>query len=119
MAVEVLAGRSPVPVNVVVDVRSVLPGEVVVAGYFVCAEALANVAKHARATRVELQVAEHANSLIVSVIDDGGGGADPGRGTGLSGLIDRVEALGGNLTIHSPASGTRVTAELQLGRHVG
>lgn len=85
--------------------------------YFVVAEALANVAKHAQASEAAVSVSAGNGRLVVSVADDGRGGAParPGRGTGLAGLTDRVEAVGGTLTVVSPkGSGTRVTAELPL-----
>jgi signal transduction histidine kinase len=82
------------------------------AAYFVCSEALANVAKHARASAVGLCVSAANGFLTVEVTDDGVGGADPG-GSGLRGLADRVDALGGSLTVTSPpGGGTRVVAEL-------
>jgi signal transduction histidine kinase len=82
------------------------------AAYFVCSEALANVAKHARSSEVGVRVAAANGFLTVEVTDDGVGGADPG-GSGLRGLADRVEALGGSLTVTSPpGGGTRVVAEL-------
>jgi signal transduction histidine kinase len=79
--------------------------------YFVCAEALANIGKHAAASRVEIQVVASAGSVSVVVGDDGVGGASLSAGTGLAGLRDRVEALGGSLTLDSPlGGGTRVAA---------
>jgi signal transduction histidine kinase len=85
------------------------------AAYFVCSEALANVAKYSQAARARCAVLVHDAWVTVTVADDGVGGADPDRGSGLRGLADRVEALGGQLTISSPAGdGTTVTAELPL-----
>ena len=85
------------------------------AAYFVCSEGLANVAKYADASRARVTVAPVAARLRVEVADDGRGGADPGGGTGLRGLADRVEALGGALTVDSrPGAGTRLVAELPL-----
>ena len=78
--------------------------------YFLCAEALANVAKHASASRVQISVTAQAGAITVEVADDGVGGADP-SGRGLRGLADRAETLGGTLTVASPrGGGTRLTA---------
>ena len=84
--------------------------------YYVCAEALANVAKYASATSARIEVtAAHGRARVV-VADDGVGGADRARGTGLQGLVDRVEAVGGVLEMTSPpGSGTRLAAEIPLG----
>ena len=106
-----------VPVAVELDVRvGRLPQALEATVYFVCAEGLANVAKYAPAARAELHVAALDGRLVVAVADDGSGGADASRGTGLQGLADRVEALGGTLRLASPAGkGTRLTAEIPLG----
>ena len=113
-ALAALAERAPVRVELDVRVGR-LGAELEAAVYFVCAEALANVAKHASATRARLEVGVTDGRLRATVADDGAGGADPSRGTGLQGLADRVEALGGNLRITSPAgSGTRLAAEIPL-----
>ena len=89
------------------------PEAVEAAAYFVCAEALANVAKYAQASRVSVHVAHHDSRLEVAVSDDGVGGADPNLGSGLRGLADRVEALGGRLSVESPrGAGTRLVAEI-------
>jgi signal transduction histidine kinase len=110
-----LADRSPVPVELSVSTER-LPEEVEVATYFVCSEALANVAKHASASRASVRVSTDAGRVDIAVVDDGVGGADPTGGSGLRGLRDRVESLGGRLGVESPAGhGTRVTAELPLG----
>jgi signal transduction histidine kinase len=83
--------------------------------YFVCSEALANVAKHASASAVRLSVTARAGTITVEVADDGAGGADPG-GRGIRGLADRVETLGGTLTVASaPGRGTRLTAVIPDG----
>jgi signal transduction histidine kinase len=112
-----LAERCSVPVDVLVGAVPSVPEEIAAAAYYVCAEALANVAKHAAASSVRLEVVECAGVLRVDVTDDGAGGADPLKGSGLRGLIDRVEALGGTVTVSSPQrGGTRVAAELPLGR---
>jgi signal transduction histidine kinase len=118
-ALALLVERCPVSVELAVDAGSTPPKEVAAAAYYVCAESLANVAKHAAASRVLLAVNERPGWLRVVVIDDGIGGADPSHGSGIGGLIDRVEALGGSLTVTSPAGGgTRVVAELPLGHQL-
>ena len=111
-AVETLAGRMPVPVEVdILDER--LPEAVEAAAYYLIAEALTNVTKYAGATTVRLQVATSDASIVVEVSDDGVGGADPAAGSGLRGLADRVEALGGSLEVVSPAgAGTSLRAEI-------
>jgi signal transduction histidine kinase len=115
-ALSELAARSPVPVEVSASAKR-LPPAVEAAAYFVCSEALANVAKHAGASRATVEVGERAGLLRVEIADDGGGGAEIGRGSGLRGLADRVEALGGRLSVQSPpGEGTRVSAELPLDR---
>jgi signal transduction histidine kinase len=114
-ALKALARRSPVPVELDVRVQGRLPERVEVAAYFVVSEALANVAKHARASVVRVRVEVRDDTLTTSISDDGVGGADPSRGSGLIGLTDRVEASGGTISISSPAgAGTRLTAELPL-----
>jgi signal transduction histidine kinase len=111
-----LVGRGPVPVELSVpDTR--LPEEVATAAYFVCSEALANVGKYAGASRVRISVRAGNGRVRVEVRDDGVGGANAANGSGLLGLADRVEALGGTLEVDSPPGhGTRVTAELPLVR---
>ena len=110
-----LAGRAPVFVELDVRVER-LATEIEATVYFVCAEALANVAKYASASRVELSVTIRDGRLTVVVADDGVGGADPTRGTGLQGLADRVEALGGTLNVASAVgAGTRLAAEIPVG----
>jgi signal transduction histidine kinase len=112
-ALAALAGRGPVPVEVTVAEGCPLAGETAVAAYYVCAEALANVAKHAGGAGARVEVVPAGAGIRVVVADDGPGGADPARGSGLRGLADRVEALGGTLHIDSPpGGGTRLTAEL-------
>ena len=114
-ALKALARRSPVPVELDVRVQGRLPERVEVAAYFVVSEALANVAKHARASVVRVRVEVRDDTLTTSISDDGVGGADPSRGSGLVGLTDRVEASGGTISISSHAgAGTRLTAELPL-----
>jgi len=114
-AIESLTARSAVLVTTAVPERR-WPARVEVTAYYVVAEALANVARHAEATRAAVDVSEDDGVLVVAVQDDGRGGADPGAGTGLQGLRDRVEAIGGTLEVtdREPA-GTRVTARLPLG----
>jgi signal transduction histidine kinase len=113
-ALRELAERSPVPVAVNAPPRR-WPPALEAAVYFVCAEALTNVAKYARASRAEVHVETEGELLSIRVVDDGKGGADPAGGSGLRGLADRVEALGGRLRVSSPPSGgTRVTAEIPI-----
>ena len=111
-ALEALAGRAPLPVEVDVPAER-LPERVEAAAYYVISESLANVAKYAEASAVEVSVARRNGRAIVEVADDGRGGADPTRGSGLSGLADRVEALDGVLTVESTSGrGTRIRAEI-------
>jgi signal transduction histidine kinase len=113
VAVESLAARAPLPVRLVLDVPGRLPERVEVAAYYVVSEGLANVAKHARAARATVSLERQLGCLVVEVVDDGVGGADTERGTGLRGLADRVEALGGRLRVWTPlGGGTRVQAEI-------
>jgi signal transduction histidine kinase len=113
-AVETLASRSPVPVEFETPAEE-LPGQVEAAAYYVIAEALANVIKYADATEVNVRVTSEDGRALVIVSDDGVGGADATEGSGLSGLADRVEALGGSLMVDSPAGGgTCVTAVIPL-----
>jgi signal transduction histidine kinase len=113
-AVAALARRASVPVDVrVCGVR--LPATVEATAYFVASEALANVVKHAHATRATIEISRRNGRLVIAVTDDGVGGAD-GDGAGLSGLRDRVEALDGHLYVDSaPGEGTRVTAAIPCG----
>jgi PAS domain S-box-containing protein len=111
-ALEALAGRAPLPVGVTVPPDR-LPPAVEAAAYYVISEALANVAKYAEASAVEIRVTRQNGRAVVEVADDGVGGADPTRGSGLSGLVDRVEALDGVLNVESePGAGTRIRAEI-------
>jgi signal transduction histidine kinase len=92
-----------------------LPAEVEAAVYFVCSEALANIAKYARASRAAVRVSLSEGAVRVEVADDGVGGAEVSGGTGLRGLADRVEALGGRLRVQSPDGvGTHVVARIPL-----
>ncbi|HET9560026.1 MAG TPA: sensor domain-containing protein, partial [Actinomycetota bacterium] len=114
-AISALAACSPVPVGVEVATGR-LPGPVESTAYFVVAEALTNAAKHARAAEISVRITRHRDLLIVEVIDDGAGGADPAGGTGLRGLADRVAAVDGRLAITSPPGGpTVIRAELPCG----
>jgi len=114
-ALRALARRSAVPVELHAQIEGPLPDEVEVAAYYVAAEALTNVAKHARASVVHMDVTTDDGTLTLMVRDDGAGGADPGDGSGLVGLRDRVEALGGTIKIDSSAgSGTCVVVTLPI-----
>jgi signal transduction histidine kinase len=87
-----------------------------VAAYYVVSESLANVGKHAQASSATVAVAREDGTLVVEVVDDGVGGADSERGSGLRGLADRVEALDGRLRVWTPrGGGTRVRAEMPCG----
>jgi len=112
-----LAGRSPLPLDLSGPDERYDP-DVEATAWFVCAEAVANAVKHSAATRASIVVSRRPDDLVVTVADDGDGGADPSRGTGLRGMADRVDASGGSLRLVSPtAGGTQVTAELPLCRH--
>jgi signal transduction histidine kinase len=113
-ALHELGERAPVPVELrVPDAR--YPGPIETAAYFVCSEALANVGKYAQASSAIVDISERDHRLRVSVSDDGIGGANLEKGSGLRGLADRVEALAGRLTVTSPpGEGTRVVAELPI-----
>lgn len=114
-ALKALARRSAVPVDLDIPRQARLPERVEVAAYFVISEALANTAKHAHAATARVHVELSDNVLQVQIRDDGVGGADPSRGTGLTGLTDRVEALGGRLDVSShPGEGTQITADLPI-----
>ena len=114
-ALQTLAHRSAIPVDleIATDVRLAEPIEV--AAYFVASEALANAAKHSRASRIDVSLEQRDGSLVLSIGDDGVGGADAGRGSGLMGLSDRIEALGGSIHVESRSGeGTQITAELPV-----
>jgi signal transduction histidine kinase len=111
-ALTALADRAPLPVTVAADPGR-LPADVESAAYFTVAEALTNVAKYSHAAAASVSVASVNGHLVVEVRDDGVGGADASRGTGLRGLADRVAALGGRLEVESPAgAGTVLRAEI-------
>jgi signal transduction histidine kinase len=113
VALEQLAARAPVPVALDVDLANRLPERLEVAAFYLVAECLANIGKHAAATSATITVTRAGDQLVVEVVDDGIGGADAERGSGLRGLADRVEALEGRLRVWSPTGGgTRLRAEL-------
>ena len=115
-ALEALATRAPVPVVLSELPQERLPEPVEAAAYYVVAEAITNVAKYAQASRVTVTVSRSDGRALVEVADDGIGGADAARGSGLRGLADRVEALDGRLRLESPPRrGTRLRAEIPLG----
>ena len=113
LALESPAFARPCPCRLQVDLPHRLPEPVEVAVYYVVCECLANVEKHARALATTVSVRSALGAVVVDVVDDGIGGVDEGRGSGLRGLADRVEALGGRLQILSPPEGgTAVHAEI-------
>ena len=110
-----LARRSPVPVELDIRTDGRLPEPVEVAAYYVVSEALTNAAKYARASAVHVDVEANDGLLHVAVRDDGPGGADPEGGSGLLGLRDRVEAIGGTISLDSPdGAGTSLRVELPI-----
>jgi signal transduction histidine kinase len=112
-ALDDLSRRAALPVHLDVAISGRLPEQVEGAAYFVASEALANAAKHSHASEVRLVVAREGALLVLEITDDGIGGATPGGGSGLRGLADRVEALGGRLTVSSPPGrGTTLRAEI-------
>ena len=114
-ALQALARRSRAPVGLDVRIEDRLPERVEVTAYYIVSEALTNAAKHANATVVHIDVDATHSAVRLAVRDDGVGGADPARGSGLLGLYDRVEAAGGTITIHSPiGEGTELLVELPL-----
>jgi signal transduction histidine kinase len=114
-ALKTLARRSPIPVKLDVMARDRLPEPVEVAAYYVVSEALTNAAKYARASLVHVEVEARDRILRIAVRDDGLGGADPASGSGLLGLKDRAEAVGGKITFESPRGvGTSLHVELPL-----
>jgi signal transduction histidine kinase len=116
VAIESLVAAAPVPVRLRVDLRGRVAESVEVAAYYVVCESLTNIGKHAHATSASVDVSRTGGRVVVEVVDDGVGGADTERGTGLRGLADRVEALGGRLRVWTPrGGGTRVRAELPCG----
>ena len=112
-ALESLASRTPLPVQIDASPEDRLPGEIEAAAYFVVCEAIANAVKHARATQIRVSAERRNGRLFIEVADDGVGGAIENDGSGLRGLVDRVEAHGGTLRVESePGQGTRVIGEL-------
>ena len=110
------AGHAPVPVDLDLRLTGRLPDAVEVTAYFVVVEALANVAKHSSATRAAVTAAVRGDRLLLDVRDDGCGGADPERGSGLTGLADRVSAVGGTVALSSPPGGpTLLHVEIPCG----
>jgi signal transduction histidine kinase len=115
-ALKALARRSAVHVELHVDVPARLPEQVEVAAYYVVSESLTNAAKYAQASVVQVQVHTADGNLHLSVRDDGVGGAIPKPGSGIVGLTDRIQALGGTISVTSPAGeGTELLVELPLG----
>ncbi len=116
VALESLVAQAAVPTDLRVEAVERLPEPVEVAAYYVVSESLTNIAKHARATAATVRVSRKDGDLLVEVTDDGVGGAHTGQGSGLRGLADRVEALGGRLLVDSPAGrGTRLEAVIPCG----
>ena len=104
-ALKALARRSAVSVELDLRTRRRLPEHVEIAAYYAVSEALANTAKHARASAVQVELDTPDTAVRLAIRDDGIGGADPAKGSGLTGLRDRIEALGGRLDVTSPADG--------------
>jgi signal transduction histidine kinase len=116
-ALEVLADHAHLPVELTAHVPGRLPSTVEAVVYYVAAEGLTNIAKYAHATAATLRLEANNKNVVLSVGDNGSGGADPNRGTGLRGLADRVEALGGKLELQSPpGQGTLLTASIPCER---
>jgi signal transduction histidine kinase len=113
VALEALAKRSPVPIRLEVERDERLPERIEVAAYYLITECLANIAKHAQASGARVVVSREGDEVVIEVMDDGVGGASRDRGSGLRGLADRVESLGGTLHVSSPAGrGTHVRAAI-------
>jgi signal transduction histidine kinase len=114
-ALEVLANHAHIPVELTTDIPSRLPSTVEAVVYYVAAEGLTNIAKYAHATAATVRLEANNKNVVLSVGDNGEGGANPDRGTGLRGLADRVEALGGKLELQSAAGqGTLLTASIPV-----
>jgi signal transduction histidine kinase len=117
-ALRALARRSAVPVELHVPKRR-LPEQIEVAAYYATSEALTNAAKHAQASVVHVEVEARDTTVRLTIRDDGIGGADPRHGSGLVGLSDRIEALGGTLQLTSPARvGTTLLIEIPVQREI-
>jgi signal transduction histidine kinase len=113
VALDSLAARAPVPVKLNVELEDRLPEPLEVAAYYLVSESLANIGKHAQASTATISVARFNGDVVIEIVDDGIGGADTERGSGLRGLADRVEALDGRLRVWTPVGqGTRVRAEI-------
>ena len=116
-AIEALALRMPLPIEIVATPQQRLPEPVEAAAYFVVAEAITNVARYAQATHAGVEVRHERDRLVVEVTDDGIGGADPANGSGLRGLSDRIAALDGRLEVASEdGTGTTVRAVIPISR---
>jgi signal transduction histidine kinase len=114
-ALKTLARRSPIPVTVDMHIEGRLPEPVEVTAYYVASEALTNTIKHAHASAVNITIDVDDRWIALTIRDDGVGGADPSRGSGLIGLDDRVAALGGALAVHSESgAGTVLTAQIPV-----
>lgn len=115
-ALKTLARRSPVPVALTITIPSRLPDSVEVTAYYVVAEALTNTAKYAQASEVVISAIAHDGVLDLVISDDGTGGAEPGAGSGLIGLQDRIDVAGGTMTVSSPlGTGTTIVAQIPCG----
>jgi signal transduction histidine kinase len=113
-SLQALARRSPIPVQLAVDLPERPAASVETAVYYVVSEALTNAIKHSHASQIEVTITS-GETLNASIVDDGVGDADPGDGSGLIGLLDRVDALGGGFELASPpGGGTRISIELPL-----
>jgi signal transduction histidine kinase len=116
VALQSLATRAAVPVRVVGSTDGRLPERVELTAFYLVSESLTNIGKHAHASHAVVEIAVDQETLVIDVSDDGVGGAATEKGTGLRGLADRVEALGGRLRVWSPTGGgTRVRAEIPCG----
>jgi signal transduction histidine kinase/ketosteroid isomerase-like protein len=114
-ALRTLARRSAIPVDLDVTTNARFPEPIEIAAYYVASEALANAMKHAHASHIGVSLATRNGSVLLSIRDNGVGGANPARGSGLIGLTDRIEALGGTIHLDSPVgAGTHITADLPL-----
>jgi signal transduction histidine kinase len=112
-ALDALVQRSPVPVDLVIAAPDRLDAAIEATVYFLVSEALTNIAKHAQANAVAVELTSTGRDVVVTISDDGVGGADPTRGSGLRGLVDRVQAIGGRLDVgRSAGGGTCLRAEL-------
>src|SRR4051812_28488423 len=113
VALQSLVANAPLSVRLNVGFEDRLPEQIEVAAFYVVSESIANIGKHAQAASASIDVSRVGGTVVVEVVDDGVGGADSEGGSGLRGLADRVEALGGALRVWSPAGGgTRLRAEM-------